>query len=523
LLPYLKRKAEDVACLKDAPNFKGKGGTNMFSKAKMDWGNKKFRWTALTAVAISFLFAGLLLASPFQLTKPATAGDTRPVAQETGPMQGPPGSFADLVQKQGSTVVNIRVTKIEKTGFPQEFSSPEGPYGELFRHFFRGMPQPPETFRMQGAGSGVIISRDGYIVTNHHVVEGAKDITVTLADREEYKARIVGRDPKTDLAVLKIDPKEVLNAATLGNSEQLKVGEWVLAIGNPFGLSNTVTAGIVSAKGRIIGAGPYDDFIQTDASINPGNSGGPLFNLKGEVVGINTAIVPNGQGIGFAIPVNMARPLIPQLISKGEVTRGYIGVSIQVITPELAKAMNLKDPKGALVSDVVPGSPADKGGLKQGDVIIAFNQKNIDGPRDLSSWVAQTAVGQEAKVTILREGNEKQLTLRIEKLASEKANAEKSAPSDQGKWGLGMEDLNPQMKGLLTPKSSDGVMVANVQPGSPADLAGVRPGDILLSVNRQPVHSTKQAVEVISKAKDSDSLLLLLRRDEGTFFAALAK
>jgi serine protease Do len=495
----------------------------MFSKAKMDWGNKKFRWTALTAVAISFLFAGLLLASPFQLTKPATAGDTRPVAQETGPMQGPPGSFADLVQKQGSTVVNIRVTKIEKTGFPQEFSSPEGPYGELFRHFFRGMPQPPETFRMQGAGSGVIISRDGYIVTNHHVVEGAKDITVTLADREEYKARIVGRDPKTDLAVLKIDPKETLNAATLGNSEQLKVGEWVLAIGNPFGLSNTVTAGIVSAKGRIIGAGPYDDFIQTDASINPGNSGGPLFNLKGEVVGINTAIVPNGQGIGFAIPVNMARPLIPQLISKGEVTRGYIGVSIQVITPELAKAMNLKDPKGALVSDVVPGSPADKGGLKQGDVIIAFNQKNIDGPRDLSSWVAQTAVGQEAKVTILREGNEKQLTLRIEKLASEKANAEKSAPSDQGKWGLGMEDLNPQMKGLLTPKSSDGVMVANVQPGSPADLAGVRPGDILLSVNRQPVHSTKQAVEVISKAKDSDSLLLLLRRDEGTFFAALAK
>jgi serine protease Do len=376
---------------------------------------------------------------------------------------------------------------------------------------------------MQGAGSGVIISRDGYIVTNHHVVEGAKDITVTLADRQEYKARIVGRDPKTDLAVLKIDPKEGLNAATLGNSEQLKVGEWVLAIGNPFGLSNTVTAGIVSAKGRIIGAGPYDDFIQTDAPINPGNSGGPLFNLKGEVVGINTAIVPNGQGIGFAVPVNVAKPLIPQLISKGEVTRGYIGVSIQGITPELAKAMNLKDAKGALVSDVVPGSPADKGGLKQGDVIISFNQKNIEGPRDLSSSVAQTAVGQEAKVTILREGNEKQLTLRIEKLAPEKAKAEKSAASDQGKWGLGLEDLNPQMKGLLTPKSSEGVMVANVQAGSPADLAGVRPGDILLSVNRQPVHSTKQAVEVISKAKDSDPLLLLLRRDEGTFFAALGK
>jgi serine protease Do len=303
----------------------------------------------------------------------------------------------------------------------------------------------------------------------------------------------------------------------------LKVGDWVLAIGNPFGLSNTVTAGIVSAKGRIIGAGPYDDFIQTDAPINPGNSGGPLFNMKGEVVGINTAIVPNGQGIGFAIPVSVAKPLIPQLISKGEVTRGYIGVSIQAITPELAKAMNLKEAKGALVSDVVPGSPADKGGMKQGDVIIAFNQKNIDGPRDLSSWVAQTAVGQEAKVIILRDGNEKQLTLRIEKVASEKAKAEKSAPSDQGKWGLGLEDLNPQMKGFLNPKSSDGVMVANVQPGSPADQAGIRPGDILLSVNRQPAHSAKEAVEAISKAKDSDSLLLLLRREEGTFFAALTK
>lgn len=495
----------------------------MFSKVSMDWGNKKLRWTAWTAVAISILFAGLLLASPLHFTKPAAAGDSRPIAQETVPMPGLPGSFADLVQKQGSTVVNIKVTKIEKAGFPQEFSSPEGPYGDLFKHFFRGLPQPPEAHRLQGAGSGVIISRDGYIVTNHHVVEGAKDITVTLAGRQEYKARIVGRDPKTDLAILKIDPQETLNAATLGNSEQLKVGDWVLAIGNPFGLSNTVTAGIVSAKGRIIGAGPYDDFIQTDAPINPGNSGGPLFNMKGEVVGINTAIVPNGQGIGFAIPVNVAKPLIPQLISKGKVTRGYIGVSIQAITPELAKAMNLKNAKGALVSDVVPGSPADKGGLKPGDVVVAFNQKNIDGPRDLSSWVAQTPVGQEAKVAVLREGSEKQLTLRIEKFGSAEVQGEKPAFTDRGKWGLGLEDLNPQMKGSFRSKSSHGVLVANVQEGSPADLAGVRPGDILLSLNRRPVNSTQQAVEVISKAKDSDSLLLLLKRDEGTFFAALAK
>ncbi len=495
----------------------------MFSKVSMVWRNKKFRWTAFTALAISFFFGGVLLASPLHFIRPAAVGDPGSTVRETVSVPAFPGSFADLVQKQGATVVNIKVTKIEKAGLPQEFSFPEGPYGDLFKHFYPGLPHPPEAFRMQGAGSGVIISRDGYIVTNNHVVDGANDISVTLTDRQVYKARIVGRDPKTDLAILKIDPKGRLNAAALGNSEQLQVGDWVLAIGNPFGLSNTVTAGIVSAKGRIIGAGPYDDFIQTDAPINPGNSGGPLFNMKGEVVGINTAIIPNGQGIGFAIPVNVAKPLIPQLISKGEVTRGYIGVSIQAITPELAKAMHLRDAKGALVSDVVPGGPADKGGLKPGDVIVTFDRKNIDGPRDLSSLVAQTPVGQEAKVGISREGSEKQLTLRVEKFGSPEANLEKSASLGQGKWGLGLQDLNPQRKGLGGLKNSQGVLVANVQPGSPADLAGVRPGDILVSVNRQPIQSTQQAVEVISKAKDSDSLLLLLRRDEGTFFAALTK
>ena len=241
----------------------------------------------------------------------------------------------------------------------------------------------------------------------------------------------MGRDSKTDLAVLKVDPKGTLEAANLGDSDQTKVGDWVLAIGNPFGLSNTVTAGIVSAKGRIIGAGPYDDFIQTDAPINPGNSGGPLFNLKGEVVGINTAIVAQGQGIGFAIPADVVKPLIPQLISTGGVTRGYLGVNIQAVTPELAKAMNLKDAKGALVSEVVPGSPAEKGGLHQGDVVVAFDQKKVEGPRDLSSLVAQTPVGREAKVTILREGTEKQLSLKVGKLGSEEAKADTSSLSNR--------------------------------------------------------------------------------------------
>jgi serine protease Do len=418
-------------------------------------------------------------------------------------------------------VVNIKVTKVEKVGSPQEFPFPEGPYGDFFKRFFREMPRHPESFRMQGAGSGVIISREGYILTNNHVVEGAREVTVTLADQQEYKARIVGRDSRTDLAVLKIDPREPLTAATMGDSDQLRVGDWVLAIGNPFGLSNTVTSGIVSAKGRVIGAGPYDDFIQTDTPINPGNSGGPLFNMKGEVVGINTAILSNGQGIGFAIPVNVAKPLVPQLISRGEVTRGYLGVSMQPITREMARAMKLENSKGALVADVVPGSPADKAGILRGDVIVAFNNKAVEEPRDLSSLVANTPVGQEVNVSVLRDGTKRQLAVKVEKLGSREAKVEESGQPFQGKWGLALQDLSPGMAGQPPSKADRGVLVANVQPGSPADLAGIHQGDIILGINRQAVNSVKEAKETIDRAKDKDSLLLLVKRGEGTFFAAL--
>ena len=234
----------------------------------------------------------------------------------------------------------------------------EGPFGEMFKRFFGDMPRQPHQFKSHGAGSGVIIDADGTILTNNHVVEGAQEITVTLSDKREFKARVIGRDPKTDLAVIRLEAKGRFQAAKLGDSEALRVGDWVLAAGNPFGLTNTVTSGIVSAKGRIIGAGPYDDFIQTDAPINPGNSGGPLFDMRGEVVGIATAIIPNGQGIGFAIPINTAKTLLPELVSKGSVTRGYLGVNIQNITDDLAASLNLKSTKGALVSEVMSrGAP----------------------------------------------------------------------------------------------------------------------------------------------------------------------
>ena len=493
----------------------------MFNKVTQYWGKKKFRFTAMGAIAFSFLLAGLLIVSPLHLTSHTEAGASNSAPQVSAGTPSIPGSFADLVQKLGPTVVNIKVTKVEKVGLSQEFPFPEGPYGDFFKRFFREMPRHQENFRMQGAGSGVIINRDGYVLTNNHVVEGAKEVTVTLADKREYKARVVGRDPRTDLAVLKIDPPEPLTAATMGDSEQLRVGDWVLAIGNPFGLSNTVTSGIVSAKGRIIGAGPYDDFIQTDTPINPGNSGGPLFNMKGEVIGINTAILSNGQGIGFAIPVNVLKPLVPQLISKGEVTRGYIGVSIQPITTELGKAMKLENTKGALVADVVPGSPADKAGIQRGDVIVALNNKAVEEPRELSSLVADTAVGQEVNVTVLRNGTKKQLAVKVERLGSREGKMEESVQPTQGKWGLGLQDLNPGTAGQSGSKADRGVLVAGVQPGSPADLAGVHQGDVILGINNQPVNSAKEAQEAISRVKDKDSLLLLVKRGEGTFFAAL--
>jgi serine protease Do len=307
----------------------------------------------------------------------------------------------------------------------------------------------------------------------------------------------------------------------MGDSDDLKVGDWVVAIGNPFGLNHTVTTGIVSAKGRVIGAGPYDDFIQTDASINPGNSGGPLFNLRGELVGINTAILPHGRGIGFAIPVNTAKPLIPQLVKSGKVTRGYLGVSIQPITPDLSKAMGLDDLNGALVGDVVSGSPAEKAGVNRGDVIVRFNNERVEQARDLSAMVAETAVGKESTLTVLRDGNEVELRVKVGELESDVAQAETSPQPDRGKWGLGLQDVTPEMAEKLGLREHQGVVVVAVAPGSPADSAGIRRGDVLLEVDRKPVKSVEETREAIAQAEDGD-LLLLVNRDESSFFVVLS-
>ncbi len=483
--------------------------------------SKKWSGCARAGLVLIFILGGFGMASGFHwagasITKGAPVAST-PVA----PSPSVPDSFADLAKRLSPTVVNIKVSKIERTGNFSLPHIPEGPFGDFFRQFPQTVPRGPENRQVQGTGSGVIISADGCILTNNHVVENAKEVTVTIGERDEYKAQVIGRDPKTDLAVLKINPKENLPMALLGDSDQLNVGDWVLAIGNPFGLSHTVTSGIVSAKGRVIGAGPYDNFIQTDASINPGNSGGPLYNMKGEVVGINTAIIPYGQGIGFSIPINTAKPLIPQLVDKGEVTRGYLGVSIQPLTPDLAKSLKLEETKGALVSDVTPGSPAAKAGIQPGDVIMSFDKKTVEDARALSSLVADTPVGREVSVTVFRDGQKQKLPVVVGKFPSEKSKEGPATLPSHGKWGLQLQDLNPQVAGRLGIKAGQGVMVAGTQSGSPAERAGLRPGDMILEINREPVHSVEGARQLVAKADGKEPLLLLVKRDGGNLFIAL--
>lgn len=493
----------------------------MITKFNQKLNNKRHGVKGILAVGIPFLVAGLLMASGLNWTSPSVAGDlTGETRVSTPSPPAMPSSFAGLADQLSPTVVNVKVTKIEKVAF-EGYRIPEGPFGDFFERFFKEMPRMPRDYRTQGAGSGVIISKDGYILTNNHVVDGAKEVTVTMANKKEYKAKVVGRDAKTDLAVLKVEAKKSFPSAALGDSERLKVGDWVIAIGNPFGLNHTVTSGIVSAKGRVIGAGPYDDFIQTDASINPGNSGGPLFNMRGEVVGINTAIIPQGQGIGFAIPVNTAKPLIPQMVDNGEVTRGYLGVNIQTVTPDLAKAMQVENREGALVADVVSDSPADKGGIERGDIIIAYDGRDVKDSHDLPAMVAATPVDEEVTVTVLRNGKERQLSVKVGKLTSGVAKLEKASQPNKGKWGLHLHELSTQIEQQFRLQADKGVVVVGVEPGSPAHEAGIQQGDVIVEVNRHPVNSIDEVKENIAKNEDKDHLLLLVQRENGKFFVPL--
>jgi serine protease Do len=432
-------------------------------------------------------------------------------------------SFADLVEKLKPSVVNISTTSVIK---PREFQQnmPGSPYGgndpfeEFFKKFFEGAPQ--HEYKRQGLGSGFIISSDGYVVTNYHVVEKADDISVILEDGEKYEAKVVGKDPKTDIAVVKFVPKGKLQPVSFGNSDELRIGDWVLAIGNPFGLGYTVTAGIVSAKGRSLGLGAYDDFIQTDASLNPGNSGGPLFNLNGQVVGVNTAIVAQGQGIGFAIPINMADFVINQLKSGGKVVRGWLGVYVQKLTPEIAAGLNLKEGEGVLVSDVTPGSPAQKAGITRGDIIVEYEGKKIDDVTDLTTMAAVTQPGTKVSMKLIHDGKEKDISLVLTEFPEEEATAEEQDKLEE-QLGLSVKELTPQIIKRFNLNVDKGVIIADIAEGSAAVDAGLRPGDVILEIDKHHIANLNDYTSAISHRKPGSTMLFLVKRGDNTIYAAL--
>ncbi|HON58879.1 MAG TPA: DegQ family serine endoprotease [Smithella sp.] len=431
-----------------------------------------------------------------------------------------PSSFADLAERVKPAVVNISTTKIIKgKSFINPFGrSPFNDYfgDDFFNHFFGDIPQ--RDFKQKSLGSGFIISNDGYILTNNHVVENTDKILVKISDGKEYEAKIIGTDEKTDIALIKIKPDHNLPVAEIGDSELLRVGEWVIAIGNPFGLAQTVTAGIVSAKGRVIGAGPYDNFIQTDASINPGNSGGPLFNMQGKVVGINTAIVAQGQGIGFAIPINMAKNILGDLKTKGKVSRGWLGISIQDISEDIAKSMDYKGTTGVLVTDVFQNDPADKAGIKVGDIILEINEKKIADSHDLLLTVASLHAGERAKIKIYRDGREMIFNVNV----SERKNEPEIALSkSEGNFGIKAQEITKSLAQQLGISSDHGVIVTDVEPGSPADEVGIQPRDIILQVNKVKITSFKQYLSEMSKAVKNKSVVLLVKRGKSNFFVSI--
>ena len=433
-------------------------------------------------------------------------------------------SLSGLVKSVRPSVVNISTTSVIKgPNMHDRFFGQQNPFRDFFgEDFFEKFfgDSPKKEFKQRSLGSGCIIDREGYIITNNHVIEKAQTIKVKLIDGKEYDATVVGRDPKTDLALIKIDAKNTLPSAAFGDSDSLEIGDWVVAIGNPFGLETTVTAGIVSAKGRVIGAGPYDDFIQTDASINPGNSGGPLFNLKGEVVGINTAIVSGGQGIGFAIPINMAKELLPQLKSKGKVTRGWLGVVIQKVTPEIAKTFGLKETEGALVSDVTEDGPAEKAGIKRGDVIVSFNGKAIKEVDTLPKLVGATEIGKKAKVGIIRDRKSLEMEVVIGELKDEKLQASKK-PEVEKDFGLVVQNITPEIAKHLNLKDKRGVIVTDVQPGSPAQEGDIRSGDIIKEISRKPIKNIEDFKEAVKKVNIKEGAVLLIQRENVTFYTVL--
>jgi len=487
------------------------------------------RWQVVAVAAISGILAGALF---FQTPSAQTVDTAVSVPAISGAV-----SFADVVAAVSPAVVNISVQKVSRTGFSdaggQGMRPPENlPFNDFFDRFFGGPGGPgmPSERRSQALGSGFIISPDGYVVTNNHVISDASDVKVILEGGDELAAEVVGADTRTDLAVLKVSYDGNLPYVEFGDSDSARVGEWVLAIGNPFGLGGTATAGIISARGRDIRSGPYDDYLQIDAPINSGNSGGPVFNGAGQVIGINTAIIsPSGGsvGIGFAIPAAQAQPVVESLMSNGSVTRGWLGVQIQDLDHDLAAALGAEDGRGALVADVDSSGPAAAGGVEPGDVIREVAGQRIDDSRHLSRVIANSDPGRRVDVEVLRDGHERDLKVTL-------GDLDRAAPSfagapgrehgtQQSFGGLGIDELTPRDRSSLgIPDGVDGVVVSRVEPGSAAEEKGIEPGDVITSIDRQKVGDTADAYAALDAAvSHGGRALLVVRRGESQRYVAL--
>ncbi|HZT87593.1 MAG TPA: DegQ family serine endoprotease [Stellaceae bacterium] len=484
--------------------------------------------------------AALLLPLPLAAQPPGNGGNVSQQVQNE--INIPLPSLAPLVERVSPAVVNVSAQLSQQAAAQEESNSgddsggdgnfPQSPFDQMLRRFFENRMHPNE--KVVALGSGFIIDPSGYIVTNNHVVGNSEKVTVILQDGSRHTAKIVGRDDKTDIAVIKIDTSEKLPFVEWGNSDAAKVGDWVVAVGNPFGLGGTVTAGIVSALGRNINEGPYDDFLQIDAPINRGNSGGPTFDLHGRVIGINTAIYsPSGGsvGIGFAIPSNIAKNVVDQLEKSGHVTRGWLGVSIQGITPSIAKGLGLSSESGALVASVTPDSPAAKAGLKPGDVITAVDGKPIKQVHDLPRIVAAAPIGKPLNLTVWREGKDVTLSpvvaeLKPQEEEQQAATSNEPVPGEEDhahSLGLQLTRLDPDLRTRLhVPKDVNGVVVSRVREDSPAAALGVQPGDVIVSIDQKPAANPKQAADLLKEAAAKGNVLLLINRHGTSEFVGLS-
>ncbi len=477
----------------------------------------------LTLFVILGLFTVLSIYSYSAFNSQVHAKETETPSETFDILSKTNEAITAIAAKVKPSVVNISSTKT----FRSIESNPLFPNDSLFRKFFNDnfrFFDIPREFKQSSLGSGVIVDRRGYILTNNHVIKDAEEIKIKLFDKREFTGKVIGTDPQTDLAVIKIEATD-LPIIKFGNSDNLKVGETVLAIGNPFGLNETVTSGIISAIGRAnVGVADYEDFIQTDAPINPGNSGGALVNVKGELIGINTAIFSTTggyQGIGFAIPSNMAKAVMQDLIEKGKVVRGWLGVTIQMLTPDLAKKFSLKNEKGVLVSDVIENSPAKQAGIKRGDVIIAFNDKKVDDVTHLKTLVANTQPDKEVDVEIIRDGNRKTLKVTISILPSEMTSLKESFDNLLNK--VSVQELSPQLKTRLgIPERVNGVIITDIGDDSPAK-GHLQRGDVIVEINKIPINNLDDYESVVSKIQAHEEILILIFRQNRHTFVILSK